>query len=93
MGSGRRRNGGGFWIDQFCGAYGLDGHRARLGGSVEDELNLGPLQDSVHDILGPLGTENYSSATGEPNGMSSSDIVNLEATYHGISKLRDRSGP
>lgn len=73
-----RASGGRFWDNQFSGADGLNGHGARLGVSIKDELNLGPLQDSIHDILGPFGTENDGSATSEPNGVSSSDIIDLE---------------
>jgi len=75
----RRANGGRFWDNQFGGADGLDGHGARLCVSIKDELNLGPLQDSVHDILGPFGAENDGSATSKPDGVSGSDIINLEA--------------
>jgi hypothetical protein len=79
VGSGRRANGGRLGINQFGGADGLDGHVAGLGVSVENELNLGRLQNGVHDILRPLGTENDGSTTGEPDSVSGSDIVDLEA--------------
>lgn len=41
---------------------------------------MGPLQNSIHNILGPFGAENDGSATSEPDSVSSSDIINLEAT-------------
>ena len=77
---GRRRASDGRPGDnQFGGTDGLNRDGARFGVSIKDELNLGPLQDSVHDILGPFGAENDCSATSKPDGMSSSDIIDLEA--------------
>jgi hypothetical protein len=75
----RRANSGRFGGNQFGGADGLNGHGTRLGVPIKDELNLCPLQDSVHDILGPFGAEDDGSATSEPDSMSSGDIINLEA--------------
>lgn len=79
VGSGGRADGGGLRINQFGGADGLDGHRAGFGISVEDKLNLGSLQNSVHDILGPLWAENDGGATSEPDRVCSSNVINLEA--------------
>ena len=60
--------------------------------SVENELNLGSIQDSVGDILGPFRAENDSSATGEPGSVSGSDVVNFKAILRWISQTCDRRG-
>lgn len=91
VGGGRRANDGRFGINQFCCADGLNRHGARLGISVEDELDLCPLENGVHDILRPLGAENDSSATSKPDSMGSSDIINLESIQLEISKTCDRT--
>ena len=79
VGSGGRADSGGLRIDQLGSADGLDGHGAGFGISIEDKLNLGPLQNCIHVILGLLWAENDSGATSEPDRVGSSNIINLEA--------------
>lgn len=83
--SGRRTNGGRFGGNQLGCADGPNVHGAGLGDSVEDELNLGSVQDNVCDILGPFRAEDDGSAAGEPGSVGGSDVVNFEAILRWIS--------
>ena len=40
---------------------------------------MSPLQNGIHDILGPLWAENDGGATSEPDRMGSCNVINLEA--------------
>lgn len=68
-----------FLTNQSCGAGDLNGHAAGLKVSVEHDLNLDPLQKYIHYIPRALGADNDGSATGEPDGVNSGNIINLEA--------------